>query len=82
MAKKIILWSKTGCTHCEEITSFLSGKDLEFSNIDVVDNDQLRDVLEVKYGIRHVPVVEIGDGQTFEAVVEKDFERIELVLNS
>ncbi|WP_445492738.1 hypothetical protein [Niallia sp. 03133] len=44
---------------------------MPFKTIDVTENDSFRDVLEAKYRIRYVPVVEIErqDNQ-YEAVVQ------------
>ncbi|MNP71232.1 hypothetical protein D3C76_1675900 [compost metagenome] len=39
-------------------------------------NDVLRDVLEAKYGIRHVPVIEVGGDGKFEALLEPDLEKL------
>jgi glutaredoxin 3 len=65
VAKKVVLWSKTGCHYCGEVRTLLDNKEIAYENISVDGNDALRDVLEVKYGVRHVPVVEVslaGDG--------------------
>lgn len=47
-----------------------------FENIEVQGNDVLRDVLEAKYGIRHVPVIEVGGDGKFEALLEPDLEKL------
>lgn len=39
-------------------------------------NDVLRDVLEAKYGIRHVPVIEVGGDGKYEALLEPDLEKL------
>jgi len=76
----IILWSKTGCHFCQEIKQYLELHDHHYINLDVADNDGLRDVLEAKYGIRHVPVVEVGRNGTYTAFLETDLEGLAHVL--
>ncbi|MGP7817203.1 glutaredoxin family protein [Niallia sp. 01092] len=76
--KKVVVWSKVGCSYCEEVKSYLTENNIEYSNIDVTENDILRDVLEVKYGIRYVPVVEISNGEkeSYKAVFKVDLEAL------
>lgn len=63
-AKKVVVWSKTGCHYCAEVKTLLDSKQIAYENISVDGNDGLRDVLQVKYGVRHVPVVEVElDGE-------------------
>ncbi|MFO7263762.1 MAG: NrdH-redoxin [Bacillaceae bacterium G1] len=75
-AQKIVLWSRQGCRACQEVKAFLEEKGYAYENVDVEGRDYLRDVLELKYGIRHVPVVEIGNGNVYEAVTDGDVQRI------
>lgn len=53
-----------------------------FQDIDVTDHDYLREVLQAKYGICHVPVVEIGniENGTYQAVTEIGLEHLEKAL--
>jgi len=74
--QKIVLWSRQGCQACQELKLFLDQKGYVYENVDVGGKDYLRDVLELKYGVRHVPVVEIGNGQVYEAVTDADVQRI------
>ena len=76
--KKVVVWSKDGCSYCEQVKSYLTENKFEFSTIDVTENDSLRDVLEVKYGIRSVPVVEVSDGESsdYKAVFKVDLEAL------
>ncbi|MCP1186373.1 MAG: glutaredoxin family protein [Paenibacillus sp.] len=74
--KKVVLWSKTGCHFCGEVKAFLTERNQPFENIEVQGNDVLRDVLEAKYGIRHVPVIEVGGDGKFEALLEPDLEKL------
>ncbi|MCE4050721.1 MULTISPECIES: glutaredoxin family protein [Bacillaceae] len=80
--KKVVVWSKVGCSYCEQVKSYLSDNNFEYSTIDVTENDSLRDVLEVKYGIRYVPVVEVSDGDSaeYKAVFKVDLEALKEAL--
>lgn len=76
----VVLWSKEGCHFCGEVKSYLESKNQPYQNIEVSGNDILRDVLELKYGIRHVPVVEVGRGGVYEALLEPDLAKLEKLL--
>lgn len=78
---KVILWSREGCQACQQTKAFLNEKGYAYLNVDVEGKDYLRDVLEMKYGIRHVPVIEIGRNGIFEAILDGDPSRIETLLN-
>ncbi|MDQ0246676.1 glutaredoxin [Bacillus fengqiuensis] len=78
--KTIILWGRKGCQHCNEVKVYLEEKGYTYSNVDIEGKDYLRDVLELKYGIRHVPVVEIGVDGVFEGIIEKDYKRLETLI--
>ena len=82
MAKEqsIVVWSKEGCSYCNEVKTYLAEKDLAYQTIDVTENDDLRDILETKYGVRYVPVVEIGEGNIYRAVTEVGIEHLEKAL--
>lgn len=72
----IILWSREGCGACQALKSELKKENISYKNLDVEEHQFLRDVLEVKYGIRHVPVVEIGHGHQYEAILDVDLNKI------
>ncbi|WP_445486761.1 glutaredoxin family protein [Niallia sp. 03133] len=80
--KKVVVWSKAGCSYCEEVKSYLTENNVEYSTVDVTENDLLRDVLEVKYGIRYVPVVEISSSgqESYKAVFKVDLEALKEAL--
>lgn len=48
--------------------------------IDVTNNDDRRDILKAKHGVRHVPVVELGPGNIYEAVTEVGIDHLEKAL--
>ncbi|MBP2076884.1 glutaredoxin family protein [Oceanobacillus polygoni] len=78
--QSIVVWSKQGCSYCNEVKTYLEEKGLSYQTIDVTENDDRRDILEAKYGVRHVPVVEIGQGNAYEAVTEVGIQHLEKVL--
>lgn len=77
---KLVLWSREGCQACQQTKAHFQSKGYAYDNIDVTGKDHLRDILEVKYGIRHVPVVEIGNGEVYEAVTDGDLNKIDALL--
>ena len=76
----MIVWSKEGCLYCEEVKQYLQEKKIEYQTVDVTNNDERRDILEVKYGVRYVPVVEIGKGPVYEGVTELGIPHLEKAL--
>lgn len=78
--EKVVVWSKQGCSYCNEVKTYLEEKNISYQTVDVTEHDDRRDILEAKYGVRHVPVVEIGSGTAFEAVTEVGIEHLEKAL--
>lgn len=78
--QSIVVWSKQGCSYCNEVKTYLEEKGLAYHTIDVTENDDRRDILDAKYGVRHVPVVEIGQGNVYRAVTEVGIEHLEKAL--
>ena len=76
----IIVWSKKGCHYCAEVKEYLEANKLAYQSVDVTENDDRRDILELKYGIRYVPVVEIGRDGVYEGVIELGIEHLEKAL--
>ncbi|QFY83064.1 glutaredoxin family protein [Bacillus subtilis] len=76
----IVVWSKKGCSYCEEVKNYLNEKGFPFQNIDVSEKEKLRDILQVKYGVRHVSVVEIGRGNQYQGITEIGIEHLDLAL--
>lgn len=46
----------------------------------MTNHDEYRDILVIKYGVRHVPVVEIGKDGAYEGVTEVGIEHLEKAL--
>lgn len=80
-ALSVVVWSKEGCHYCGEVKNYLEEKKIAYKTVDVTNHDEFRDVLELKYGVRHVPVVEIGQGEVFEGVTEIGLEHLEKALD-
>ncbi|WP_223588019.1 glutaredoxin family protein [Neobacillus bataviensis] len=76
----VVVWAKEGCHYYGEVKQYLEDKGIKYETIDVTHHDDRRDVLEVKYGVRHVPVVEIGKDEVYEGVTQVGIEHIEKVL--
>lgn len=79
--KSIIVWSKVGCSYCKDVKDYLQQQNLSYKEIDVTEHDEFRNILDVKYGIRHVPVVEIGEGNQYEAVTDVGLEFLQQALS-
>lgn len=78
MAKdlSVVVWAKEGCHYCGEVKQYLEEKGIEYKIVDVTNHDERRDILEAKYGVRHVPVVEIGYGNVYKGVTEVGIEHL------
>ncbi|MED1792169.1 glutaredoxin family protein [Brevibacillus nitrificans] len=80
--QKVVLWGRNGCSFCDNVKSVLAAHDYPYEWIDVEGKDVLRDVLEVKYGSRLIPVVEIGGEGKFEALLHTELDRLEAFLKA
>lgn len=78
VSNNIVIWSKKGCHYCKEIKEYFETEEILYQEVDVTEHDYLRDVLDTKYGIRHVPVVEIGNQETgdYHAVIEVGLDHV------
>ncbi|WP_042352408.1 glutaredoxin family protein [Bacillus massiliigorillae] len=77
----VVVWSKDRCSYCDDVKQYLDQKEIEYKVINLTNRDELRDILEVKYGVRHVPVIEIGEGNTYEAITEVGIQALEKVID-
>ncbi|MEK5331815.1 glutaredoxin family protein [Lysinibacillus sp. FSL W8-0992] len=84
MAKKIdvVVWSKQGCSYCDEVKVYLQELEIPYKTVDVTHNDAFRDILQAKYGVRYVPIVEIGSSEdgVYKAVTEIGLEHVKTAL--
>ncbi len=78
----VVVWSKQGRSYCDEVKGYLRENAVAYETIDVTERDELSDVSQTKYGIRHVPVVEIGagDSRVYQAVTQVGIEHVERAL--
>ncbi|MCY7670053.1 glutaredoxin family protein [Bacillus altitudinis] len=80
--QKIILWSKKGCSYCQDIQSYFNEQHITYSTIDVTEHDHYRNILEEKYGVRYVPVVEISrDPHVYQALLNPDIDALRKALS-
>ncbi|MGE7877667.1 glutaredoxin family protein [Peribacillus muralis] len=77
----VIVWSKQGCHYCEEVKQYLKEKDIAYQTVDVTNQDERRDILKIKYGVRYVPVIEVGKGNVYEGVTEVGIPHLEKALD-
>jgi glutaredoxin 3 len=76
----VVVWAKEGCHYCAEVKHYLQEKGIEYKTVDVTNDDERRDILDIKYGVRYVPVVEIGQGEVYEGVTKVGIEHLEKAL--
>lgn len=81
-ALSVVVWSKEGCHYCAEVKDYLEENNIEYRTVDVTNHDEFRDILEIKYGVRHVPVVEIGQGEVYKGVTEVGIHHLEEALKT
>ncbi|HZG17306.1 MAG TPA: glutaredoxin domain-containing protein [Candidatus Bathyarchaeia archaeon] len=79
--QKVILWGKNGSSYCSDVKAVLEAQNHPYEWIDVEGKDVLRDVLEIKYGTRYIPVVEIGGNGKYEALRYTELDRLESLLS-
>lgn len=77
----VVVWSKEGCHYCAEVKDYLNERGIEYQTVDVTNHEERRDILEVKYGVRYVPVVEVGKGPVYIGVTELGIQHLEKVLD-
>lgn len=73
----VLLWAKNGCSYCEDVKEFFAEKKMDYKVIDVTEHDNRRDILEAKYGVRYVPVIEIGKDGQYTGVTELGLKALE-----
>lgn len=78
----VVVWSKEGCSYCDEVKEYLTGKNIAYQTVDVTNHDEFRDILNIKYGVRHVPVVEIGEGGVYRGVTEVGLGYLKSILET
>lgn len=61
MYKKIIIYSTPACPYCKRAKAYLQGKGIEYTDIDVSQNESTQKEMMEKSGTLSVPVINIGD---------------------
>ena len=59
--KKVRVYTTNYCPYCQKAKSLLKLKNISFEEIDLTDNQALRDELEEKTGWMTVPMIFIGE---------------------
>lgn len=78
----VILWSKVGCSYCVDVKEFFAEKNITYKEVDVTVHDDRRDILELKYDVRYVPVIEIGKDGRYTGVTELGLDALEKELKA
>ena len=73
----VLLWAKDGCSYCQDVKDFFAEKQIGYKVIDITEHDDRRDILEEKYGVRYVPVIEIGKDGKYTGVTELGLAALE-----
>lgn len=73
----IVVWAKEGCSYCNEVKTYLTEQQLPFQVVDVTNHDDYRDILQTKYGVRHVPVVEVGSNNQYVGITQVGLEHLQ-----
>lgn len=76
----VVVWSKSGCSYCQEVKGFLEENQISYKEVDVTSHDDRRDILELKYDVRYVPVVEIGQEGNYTGVTQLGLEALKAAL--
>ncbi|WP_342550508.1 glutaredoxin family protein [Lysinibacillus sp. FSL M8-0216] len=82
VTRDIIVWSKQGCSYCDDIKAYLHEQHIPYKTVDVTNNDTFRDILDLKYGVCYVPIVEIGSSESgvYRAITEIGLEHVKNAL--
>ena len=59
--EKVTLYTKEYCSYCTQAKLLLNDKNIEFEEIDLTDNLELREKLSLKHSWRTMPMIFIGD---------------------
>lgn len=61
MATKVKIYSTPYCTYCKLAKNFLAKNKIEFTEVDVSENEDELNSMVKKSGQMGVPVIEVGD---------------------
>jgi len=78
--KKVTIYSTKTCGFCRAAKDFFKENNIEFTEIDVTeDQEKAREMIE-KSGQMGVPVILVGEGEAEELIVGFDKERLSAAL--
>lgn len=77
MPKKVKIYSTPACVYCVTLKKFLEENNVEYEEINVLEDKEAAEEMIRKSNQMGVPVVEIGE----EVVVGFDREKIQSLLN-
>jgi len=60
MDKKIIIYSTPTCPYCKKAKAYLQEKGIEYTDVDVSQNETAQKEMMEKSGTMSVPVIDIG----------------------
>lgn len=78
MDKKIIIYSTPACPYCKKAKAYLQEKGIEYSDVDVSQNETAQKEMIEKSGTMSVPVIDVGG----IIVTGFDKDRIDEILSS
>lgn len=58
---KVILYTKNYCSYCTMAKNLLSSKNLSYEEVDLTENDELRDKLSTEHQWRTVPMIFVNE---------------------
>jgi len=77
MSQKVRVYSAPSCPYCVSLKLFLQENNIEFEEINVIENEKIVQEIINKTNQMGVPVIEIGD----QIVIGFDKEKISKLLN-
>ena len=61
MAKQVAIYTTTYCPHCQRAKDLLKRKGISYREVDITDDEKIREELEERTGWMTVPMIFIGD---------------------
>mgnify|MGYP001603958386 CR=1 len=60
MDKKVIIYSTPACPYCKKVKAYLQEKGIEYTDIDISQDEAAQKEMIEKSGTMSVPVIDIG----------------------
>lgn len=74
--KKIIIYTSPACGHCILLKEFLNKRNIEFEEIDVLENPEKAEEMVKRTGQMGVPVIETAKGEILIGFNQQELEKI------